>query len=150
VAFAIGAIEDGLPPSMVAGLLVNGFYGISAHPLDQGDPVRAAVRAVGEAISRLDVESDDDGERMDCPRVQIPGDTRKDSDFAEELGRALAELDFYNNGGQLACIRNRRLFVPDDVQCVTVFQRHADFWAWEKVPKERKQKPDGPAEVSVR
>ncbi len=55
VSFAAQALREGVDPAKIAGALLNPEYRISDHCLKPGsDSERAAERAVGEAISKLD------------------------------------------------------------------------------------------------
>ncbi len=54
-AFACKALERGYGEEQIIGVLLNPANGISAHCLDQPDPMRAARRAVQHALDETDV-----------------------------------------------------------------------------------------------
>lgn len=53
--FACEALRHGLTQQQAAGVLLNDANAISAHCLDQADPVRAARRAIERALGEADV-----------------------------------------------------------------------------------------------
>lgn len=103
--FACEALKLGLTKKQIMGILLNPRNSISAHCLDQTDPVRAARRSVENAQREPDVkpylrEVEREGERRLAAGETDPLTDKTRLWTLEEM---LAECVFIEDGSQVAC-----------------------------------------------
>ena len=129
--FAISAVGVGMAPSRVARVLLTKAYPISEHCLDQPDPVRAVMRAVGLAISAMEpTEVDRDTEPVELSGSFMSMAKTFRSDRYENLVRT--------NGDYLDYTGSHYVEIEDD----TVKAELWDFLARAKIRKKREEKPE--------
>ena len=103
-AFACEALRRDLTEEQIAGVLLNPCNAISAHCLDQHDPRRAVLRAIGAALSEDDVRLLSKKQRRDRERRMAAGEQDEPHDETRlwTLEAMLRECVFIEDGAQVA------------------------------------------------
>lgn len=116
--FACEALRRRLTPEQIAGVLTNPVNAISAHCLDQPDPIRAAHRAVQNALKQDDVarrqrQRDEDRAVGDGQEGLLEVPVMGPEDMLERYV-------FVADGGQVADLRNARtIYTLNDFRNLT-------------------------------